>query len=130
MLSGGKNGVQSQFGKFIIVGAFSTIVNYGIFYLMFNFLHVHYLVASGTGYISGVLFGFYFNKSWSFNFYRQSKIALLKYVSVYFFSLIVSIFFLNILVEFFLLDERIANILVIGLTTCLNFLCIKFFVFK
>ncbi len=41
-----KNKISVEFYKFIVVGAWSTIINYGIFYILLEFLSVNYLTSS------------------------------------------------------------------------------------
>jgi ribonuclease H / adenosylcobalamin/alpha-ribazole phosphatase len=120
---------KKHFFKFAIVGGVSTIFNYAFFYLLLKYLEVNYLVSSGSGYILGVFIGFYLNKFFTF----ESKslkygVELIKYFLVYGISLGISLFILKGLV-FFGLNILIANILIIGLTTIINYFGSKYFVF-
>lgn len=125
-----KDSFNSQFGKFIFIGMLSTIINYGIFYTMLRLGNINYIISSVLGYLSGVFFGFYFNKNWSFTFRSKSPLVFIKYMSAYLFSLLVSVILLKVLVDYYMLDARISNALVIGVTTVLNYLAVKFIVFR
>lgn len=92
--------------------------------------NINYIISSVIGYLSGVFFGFYFNKNWSFNFRDKSPFVFIKYLSAYLFSLLVSVALLKVLVDYYTLDARISNALVIGVTTVLNYLAVKFVVFR
>jgi putative flippase GtrA len=120
---------NSSLAKFLIVGGLSTILNYLCFYALIN-LYVDYRISSALGYISGLIFGMYLNKNWSF----ESQQSLLKitpsYLTVYFVSLGTSLLFLNFLVESLNIPESISNIGAIGLSTVMNFIGLKLFVFK
>ena len=126
-----KNKISIQFYKFIVVGGWSTIINYGIFYILLEFLNVNYLISSATGFICGVFAGYGFNRKWTFKVEKKKQYTeIIKYYTVYTVSLILSLLFLKIIVDVVGVDSRIANILTIVLTTCANFIGIKIVVFK
>jgi len=126
-----KNKTSVEFYKFIAVGIWSTIINYGVFYILLEFLNVNYLIASAAGFISGVYAGYGFNRKWTFKAKQEKKYTgIIKYYAVYIVSLILSLLFLKVVVVIVGIDPKIANILAIGLTTCTNFVGIKKFVFK
>jgi len=93
--------IRKQFTRFIIIGVFSTIINYGVFYSLHNFLDINYLISSATGFIAGVFAGFGFNKSWTFEAEEDSKAYVLKYYVVYTVSLFLGLGFLKVLVDGF-----------------------------
>jgi putative flippase GtrA len=83
---------KSTFIKFLLVGGAATILNYSVFLALYEFFDVHYLISSGTGYISGVVFGFYFNKIFTFesgsdNYYEEGA----AYFAIYTASLLMSL---------------------------------------
>jgi putative flippase GtrA len=123
--------MKNQFLKFIIVGIFSTFINYGLFYFLLNFFKINYLISSSLGFMAGVFGGFYLNKNWTYNDKNnQSKTLLWKYFSLYITSLLISLIFLKITVDYIGLNAEIANLLSIAITTCVNFIGTKFVVFK
>ncbi|MCP4050644.1 MAG: GtrA family protein [bacterium] len=115
--------------KFIVVGILCTIVNYLVFFVLLDFLHWHYLLSSGTGFFSGVLVGYFFNRAWTFQIEDKSKTLLIKYSFVYICSLIISLAFLRLSVGVLGVNAKIANVIAIGITTCTNFSGIKFWAF-
>ena len=123
--------MKNQFLKFIIVGLFSTIINYGLFYLLLKMANINYLISSSCGFIAGVFGGFYLNKNWTYNDKNNKSNSLLwKYFSLYLTSLLISLIFLKITVDYSGLNAEIANLLAIIITTCVNFIGTKFMVFK
>jgi putative flippase GtrA len=123
--------MKNQFLKFIIVGIFSTFINYGLFYFLLNIFNINYLISSSLGFMAGVFGGFYLNKNWTYNDKNnQSKTLLWKYFSLYITSLLISLIFLKITVDYIGLNAEIANLLSIVITTCVNFIGTKFVVFK
>jgi putative flippase GtrA len=118
---------------FLIVGGFSTLINYGIFYVLFEFLTIHYLVSSVSGYVSGLLFGFVANKKWTYRDHvkkNKEKMYIHRYVMIYLLSLAVSSACLKGLVDFCSIDARIGNICAIIISTCLNYIGLNIFVFN
>ncbi|MCH9753761.1 MAG: GtrA family protein [Alphaproteobacteria bacterium] len=126
-----KSKVSTEFYKFIIVGSYSTIINYGIFYISLELLLINYIIASAIGFISGVFAGYSFNRKWTFSIRSErKKIEIIQYYSVYIFSLILGLLLLKIFVSVVNIDPKVANIIAIGITTCTNFIGIKMVVFR
>ena len=122
--------IKKQFLKFIIVGGFSTIVNYSVFYFLYEILEVHYIISSASGFIVGVFAGYGFNKKWTFGIREKAARYAYKYYIVYIISLILSLFVLKFLVSQIGLSPEIANVLTICFTTITNFVGIKLWVFR
>lgn len=125
------NKLSAQFIRFCFVGVFATIINYGVFYLLVNFVRLDYILSSGAGFFAGVAAGFPFNRSWTFQDKAKGLAKQMSlYMSVYIASLILSLVLLKILVGYFGLDPLLANIFCICLTVCTNFIGIKLFIFR
>ena len=122
--------IKKQFLKFIVIGVFSTIINYGCFYFLIKVVDINYLTASATGFIAGTLAGYGLNKTWTFGVTNSQDKYIFKYFLVYCISLILSVILLKGLVTMLLIKPEYANVIVIGMTTCTNFLGVKFLVFK
>ena len=122
--------ISKQFIKFICVGAVCTVINYFSFFLLLNFFYTNFFLASASGYLIGLLFGYFFNRVWTFQADEDFLIQKIKYLSTYIFSLIIGLLALNVLVKKLNLEPEIANIYVILVTTILNFLGTKVWVFK
>lgn len=121
-----------QFFKFLIVGGVSTIINYSTFYLLFSIFNIHYLYSSGTGYFTGLIVGYVLNRNWSFVEHKSSKrvTEFVKYLVLYIVSLLLSLISLELLVSILGVNALIANVVAIGISTIINFLGLKFIVFK
>ena len=122
--------IKKQITRFLIVGSFSTIINYSVFYALFKFIDINYLVSSSIGFVAGVICGYQLNKYWTFSVQNSEDNFLLKYFATYLISLILGILFLEALVKLLNIPPAISNIGSIGLTTVTNFLGTKFLVFK
>ena len=122
--------ISNQFFKFIVIGILSTLVNYSLFYILYNFASMNYILAASLGFIFGVFFGYKFNKNWTFDVTEKNENFIKKYCIVYIISLLAGLGLLYLLVECLNFIAEIANIFMIGFTTCLNFVGIKYWVFK
>ncbi|MBX9852360.1 MAG: GtrA family protein [Cytophagaceae bacterium] len=116
--------------RYMAVGLFATLLNYGVFYFLLEFGKVNYLIASGTGFFSGVIAGYFFNRKWTFAHSRSSLGLLIKYNMVYLLSLALSLIILKVAVDYLRISPELGNIFAIGITTCTNFFGLKYLVFK
>ena len=117
--------------KFLISGGLSTVINYSIFYFLYNIFNEFYILCSSTGYILGLLFGYFLNRNWTFiNQTTLKNSYLIPYFIAYFLSLIISQYFLYILVENYYFDPKIANLGAIAFSTIMNFSSTNFIIFK
>lgn len=124
------NRLYTQALKFIIIGVYATIINYAVFYILYNYLEINYTLASAVGFTSGVIAGFPFNKNWTFKSNKKSIKVIIPYIAIYCISLALSLILLNIQVQLMLINPKIANFICICFTTVTNFLGTKIFVFK
>lgn len=122
---------RQEFQRFIVVGIVSTIVNYGFFYTIFG-LSGRYILASSAGYIAGLIVGYALNRNWTFGDKKadQKNKEFLLYCIIYAGSLVFSLLFLRALVEWAHFDPIIAQVFAIGLSTLMNFIGLRFIVFR
>jgi putative flippase GtrA len=128
-----KDGTVSMFEqvyKFALVGGISTLINYGTFYFFFKILGWNYLLSSSLGYLLGVVLGFIFNKRWTFRSKSKLKREMVSYFILYTCTLFLSMLVLKLQVEILKVQPLLANLFTIILTTIINFIGTKFFVFK
>lgn len=112
------------------MGGVSTVLNYGVFLLLLNVLSVNYLLATIVGFSAGAILGYYLNKTWTYDASDQGNSTAITYVSLYAASLLVGLCFFWVLVEKLSIPAEFGSILVIILTTIMNFLGTKFWVFS
>ena len=123
--------LSHQFIKFIVVGVVCTAVNYGVFYALLAISDTHYQICSAAGFIVGLAVGYPLNKAWTYQHHGKTTMGLsVNYLAVYFGSLVLGQIMLYLLVDQARLNVLLANILVIGMTTCTNFIGTKFLVFR
>jgi putative flippase GtrA len=111
-----------------MVGSGSTLISYLTFLFGLRFFKLHYLIANILGFACSIIFSYNCNRRWTFN--ADASKNFIRYFCFYLLSLILSSILLKIIVEFFDVIPEIANIITIAVSTCINFLGIKFLVFK
>jgi broad specificity phosphatase PhoE/pentose-5-phosphate-3-epimerase/putative flippase GtrA len=124
------NNHKIKFFRFCLIGGVATILNYSSFFILYQLFDVHYIISSGTGYIIGVIFGFYFNKVYTFESRSSDyRPEILRYFGLYGASLVMGLALLRGLVQLGI-PVLPANVLVIGFTTVTNYLGSRYLVFS
>lgn len=122
--------LHKEFIRFLVIGGIATIISYSSFFISLRFFGIHYLLANVIGFICGTSFGYPMNKHWTFKKSHQKQSHLPQYFFIYLTSLAISTIFLKITVDYVGIIPEIASFLGIGITTCTNFLGLRFIVFK
>lgn len=126
-----KNVSQSPLQRFLIVGVASTCVNYGTYMLVYLVLMMSYDLAFIIGFLSGVACGYLLNRAWAF----QVKLGdhrrdVWRYLTVYITSLSIGLTCVRWAVKGLGVDPIAANLCAILVTTCINYVGIRFWVFR
>jgi len=124
------NNPIKQFFKFCLVGLFGSSVNYGTFYLLYKAFSIHYVVSSLIGYFLAAAAIFIFNRSWTFNI-RHGHISrqFVMFVLLISFSFIANGLSVYFFTEIGKLRPEISQLFTMVITTTINFIGSKFWVF-
>lgn len=125
-----RRSITKQATHFVFIGIISTAINYTLFSFLFFFSLFSYVVSSGIGYVSGMIFGFVYNRK--LTFYSKEKVqrSFFVYLFVYLFSLALSLFLLDFFVENYNTNIPLTNLSLLVLAAVTNFLGVKIFAFK
>ena len=116
--------------RFLIVGAASTVVNYSVYLLFYLSLWRSYEVAFFIGFLSGVMSSYQLNRAWTFQITSgHHSQHMWRYLTVYATSLLIGFFCIKLSVGLFDVDPLFANIGIIFVTTCINYLGTRFWTF-
>jgi len=117
--------------RFLVVGGGATCLNYSVYLTLYHVLGVHYEFAFASGFITGIAFGYLFNRKWTFQVTsnKHSK-DLWRYICVYVLSFGIGLAVLKIAVQLMTIDPSLANFFSICLTTCINYTGIRVLVFR
>ena len=125
-----KREISRQVLRFALVGTESTVLNYLLFLIMLVLFDLNYLLSAATGFIAVVLFGFYFNKIYTFESKRKAQVSLPLYFGVYALSLVINLALLFVLVESFGMNKVASNLILFPFIIILNFLGSKIIAFR
>lgn len=118
-----------RISRFILAGALSTGVNYFVFFILSQRLRINYILASSTGYITGLILGFVINHFWTFSADQVRSKRTAGYFAVYLSSLVVSNCLLWLLVKIVKFPAMPSNLICIGTSTLINFLSLNYFIY-
>ena len=116
-----------RFAGFLFAGGLATVLNYAIFFGLYV-AGTHYLLASATGYLSGIAVSYAVNIRVVFRDRTLNRSPLARYVIAYTVALFAQLAFLEILTVSGIPPE-ISNAVAIGVVVVLNFLVMRLWVF-
>lgn len=120
----------TQLRRFLITGTIATTISYSIFSLCLRVFGLHYIISNIIAFCISMIFGYNCNKRWSFGGDHSKSTHIPEYLAVYFSALAISTIILKVAIDFFGIIPEIAFLMSLCVTTCTNFLGIKFLVFK
>jgi len=120
--------MNRQFTRFIIIGFFSTFINYLFYLLSFQFLS-NILYSSSIGYSAGIINSYIFGKKWVFKNKKNTSIFLIiKFLFVYLIGGIIMALIINFLFNFGV-EYRLAWCIGVTFSILNNFFGSKYLVF-
>jgi putative flippase GtrA len=126
--SDGRVAEITRLGKFVFVGVLNTIVGYGAFFILSYSLN--YLVALVIAHCVGVIHSFLWNKYWTFQTGKLQAGEMLRFASVYLFTLVANIVVLGFMVDYLHADPRLGQLVALPLVTIASYAGHKYWSFK
>lgn len=123
------NYMDNKISRFILVGLFSTLLNYLSFNFIYDFSR-NIVLSSYLGYLIGLLNSFILGKKWVFKI--DGKISIFKkflYFIVYFIGGTIMTFVISKL-QFIGFNHKLAWLIGLNFSLINNFLCSKYLVFN
>lgn len=118
-----------QFIKFGLVGISNTLISLMVYYL-FLFLDCNYLASNIIAWLVSVLNAYFWNNKYVFKNDVFWIKGLFKTYASYGLSFVLSMLFLWFLVEILSISQMIAPVLVLLITTPMNFIMNKYWTFR
>ena len=122
--------IKRELGIFLIVGSLTVLVDYLVYR---GVIWVGVDVAKGIGFLTGTLFAFIANRFWTFGHKSHAPGSAWRFIFLYLSTLLVNVA-VNALALKVMTDTmtavRLAFLIATGVSASLNFLGMKFFVFK
>ena len=119
---------RTQAIKFCAVGILNTIVGYGAFFLLVNYLY--YLVALLIAHIIGVIHSFLWNKFWIFKTKKINLVEFIKFNVIYVIVFVVNAVALFACVDIISVDSKLAQLILLPIITVISFFGQKLWTFK
>ena len=119
------------FFKFAITGVANTLINFLIFTLLSVVLNLNIYFSEITAYSCGMLNSYIVNRTWTFS--TKEKFLspqLIKFIVTNIAVMLLSLLLLNIFTEHLMLSKIVAKIFATVITTVVNFLISKLWVYK
>ena len=118
-----------KFIKFAIVGFGNLFISLVTYYLLV-FFSINYQIANIGGFITGSLNGYIWNRVWVFKNSKKNLSSIVKFYLSYLSTWLLSAILLYIWIEVFNISDKIAPIINVVITTPINYLLNKYWVFK
>ena len=119
---------RNQIIRFLCVGLMNTVVGYGSFFLLVNYLT--YLIALLVAHLIGVTHSFFWNKYWIFKTRKLTTAEFVKFNIVYAFVYITNAVALYFCVEMIKIDPKPAQLILLPVVTIISFFGQKLWTFK
>jgi|LauGreDrversion4_2_1035121.scaffolds.fasta_scaffold21076_2 putative flippase GtrA len=118
---------NARFFIYLLTGGINTVISLLLFALMVK-IGINYLLASCITYVFGIIEGYLFSSLWVFK-HKIKFSGLFKYSGVYAIAFVINLVLMYLAVEMLLLDKILAQIIVTGVLTIINYQLVKIFVF-
>ena len=125
------NKLLMQILKFGIVGGTSFLIDYGIFTILSQLLHIHYLIASILSFTISVIYNYILSIKWVFDVSKKQttkEFAIFVILSVIGLGLNSLIMYIS--VDLLNIHEMISKILATAIVMVYNFITRKIFIEK
>lgn len=119
---------------YVFFGGLTTLVNWGMYWLLNDVFHIHYLWATAIAYISSVLFSYVTNRIWVF----ESKVSGVRGIAVemakFFASrgatFLLDLFCMYVGVDLLHINDKLMKLLSNVIVIIVNYILSKLFIFR
>jgi putative flippase GtrA len=125
--------IKKELSVFVMVGVTTVLIDFIVYNALVEFRLSDVNMAKGIGFVSGTIFSYFMHKIWTFGHKKHESGTVWRYVLLYMSTLWVNVsinaFVLNVIYEFKYII-LLAFLIATGASTILNFIGMKWFVFK
>ncbi len=117
--------------RFGLVGAVCAVLDILFFVILYEYLHINYLVANFGSTCLAILINYYISKKWVFKSGKYSaRVEFMAFMVFSIIGLVINQVLIWSFVEHVALDPKTGKLLAIILVAIFNFITKKIFVFK
>ena len=125
--------IKKELTVFVVVGVITVLIDFIVYIVLVEFRLSDVNVAKGVGFVSGTIFSYFMHIIWTFGHKTHKPGTVWRYVLLYMSTLGVNVS-INSFILIFLLEFQfiilLAFLIATGASTILNFIGMKWFVFK
>lgn len=115
-----------QIFKFVVVGGIATLIDWVIYFVLFNYFHIFPLISNVISYSISVIYNFIMSVKWVFDTKNKSmKRLLFEFIILSLIGLIISEFIIWFFLEILSFNSIIAKILSTLIVMVINFILRK-----
>jgi|SRR5450830_48904 len=125
--------IKRELGIFLIVGTLTVLLDFGVYRSLVWFQVTGIDMAKTIGFLSGTVFAYFANRFWTFRCHSPAVGTAWRFILVYATTLGINVLINSFALKFFnsiVLAVQLAFLLATGVSAMLNFMGMKFFVFK
>ena len=125
--------IKKELTVFVVVGVITVLIDFIVYIVLVEFRLSDVNVAKGVGFVSGTIFSYFMHRIWTFGHKTHKPGTVWRYVLLYMSTLGVNVS-INSFILIFLLEFQfiilLAFLIATGASTIVNFIGMKWFVFK
>lgn len=119
---------KQEIVRFLIGGGCAVFTDYGMYQMLMNFFGLNQPEAKAASFLCGSIVGFVINKLWTFESKEFQKSEIVKYILLYSCTAGINAMINQTVLRFFPI-ELLGFLTATGVSTILNYLGQKYFVF-
>ena len=125
--------IKKELTVFVVIGVITVLIDFIVYIVLVEFRLSDVNVAKGVGFVSGTIFSYFMHRIWTFGHKTHKPGTVWRYVLLYMSTLGVNVS-INSFILIFLLEFQfiilLAFLIATGASTIVNFIGMKWFVFK
>ena len=125
--------LDSEIGRFLFIGSLTVLFDLFIYLFLLAILNISSELSKGLGFSCGAIFAYFANRNFTFNSYVKGILAFSFFWALYVTTLFVNIAVNELGLSFFKKDNfsiGLAFLMATGVSASLNFIGMKYFVFR
>lgn len=124
--------LRTQLARFIVIGVLTVLIDFSTYRTLFAVIGI-YSIAKAFGFICGTVFSYFANRAYTFSGIQHAKGSWLRFAALYLSTLVANVGInAAVLAILHTYDHRliVAFLCATGTSSILNFVGMKFFVFR
>lgn len=125
--------IRREAGTFLMVGTLTVLIDYSVYRGLVDFLAVDVDLSKGIGFLSGTVFAYVANRFWTFQIKQQIPGSVWRFIVLYSSTLTANVAINSLILSSYGIDNMVIYIAFLsatGISATLNFVGMKFFVFR